>query len=480
MTTTPNSIPPNAPDDGTTHYVLGTAGHIDHGKTSLIRALTGVDTDRLPEEKRRGMTIELGFAELKSDGVSFGIVDVPGHERFVKTMVAGATGIDLALIVVAADDSVMPQTTEHVDILHLLGVTRAVIAVTKIDVVEPDMVDFVVEDVRELISGTPLQGSPICPVSSITGQGLDQLKASILQVSSGVSAGPSHNPFRMYVDRVFTVQSRGTIVTGSVRRGFVSSGDALEHWPGGQSCRVRDMQAHGRGRPSLQCGQRAALNLIGIDRDHVKRGSELATPGYLEPSHMIDVKLHCLPSHSRPVKKAGIVRLELGTMEIPARVVMPDREKLNPGESSYAQLRSGQAVTVTYGQRFIVRDENASRTIGGGLVLRPTSRRRRGNPEDERRRLDLLETGDQADRVEEVLRFAGFAQLSDLQICARSGVELEALPDIRERLKKEKRWGRVEGTEVYIVPAAPRRPDQKTGAMAPALPTKPTRRCRGG
>jgi len=440
--------------DGARHYVLGTAGHIDHGKTSLIRALTGTDTDRLPEEQRRGMTIELGFAELKLDDVTFGIVDVPGHERFVRTMVAGATGIDLALIVVAADDSVMPQTKEHVDILHLLGVSRGVVAVTKIDTVEPDMVDLVVEEVSELLDGTPLQDAPIERVSSITGEGIDKLKASINQVSRRVPRGPTGNPFRMFVDRVFALQGRGTVVTGSVQRGAVASGDTLQHFPGGETCRVRDMQAHGVSETTLGSGQRAALNLSGIDRDHIRRGSELAAPGYLQPSHMIDAKLHCLPSHSKGIRSACTVRMELGTTEQPVRVVLLEGGVLLPDESAYAQLRCGETITVTYGQRFIIRDETASRTIGGGLVLRPVSRRRRRAVSEERGSLTKLETGDDDDRVEEALRFAGFTQLTDLQVCARAGVELDGLADIYARLERNKRWVTLKGTDVRIVPAA--------------------------
>ncbi|MGB2984602.1 MAG: selenocysteine-specific translation elongation factor [Phycisphaerae bacterium] len=451
------TAPPLHPTTGTgvtRHFILGTAGHIDHGKTALIKALTGVDTDRLPEERRRGMTIELGFAGLTIGGNHFGIVDVPGHERFVRTMVAGATAIDIALIVVAADDSVMPQTTEHVEILHLLGVHRGVVAVTKIDTVDTEMVELVVDEVRELLSCTPLEDAPIYSVSSTTGAGVEELKRAIGSIAENIETKRSRAPFRMALDRVFTVQGRGTVVTGSVLRGEVSEGDTLEVWPGGETCRVRDLQTHGVHYDRLARGQRAALNLSGIDRDQVQRGAELATPGYLQPSRMIDVRLQCLSSYGRPLKSTSVVRFEIGTAEVPARIVLLEGGVLEAGASGYAQMRSGEPLTVVHGQRFIIRDENATRTIGGGIVLRPVASRRRRNLSTELDGLQRLETGDAAERVEQVLRLAGFTRPTDLQVCARASIELEELPDILDRLRAERRWVPVTGTEAHAVPAA--------------------------
>jgi selenocysteine-specific elongation factor len=450
---TENAAASSAPEKRARNFVLGTAGHIDHGKTSLIKALTGTDTDRLPEEQRRGMTIELGFAQLVLGDVCFGIVDVPGHERFVRTMVAGATGIDMALIVVAADDSVMPQTVEHVDVLHLLGITNAVVAVTKIDTVDEDMVELVVEEVRELLAGTPLADSAVCPVSSVTGAGLDGVRAALEAASAKLSPSPTAPPFRMCVDRVFTVAGRGTVVTGSVTRGQVASGDTLETWPGLKTCRVRDLQAHGIERERLGSGQRAALNLSGVDREQLRRGAELATPGYLKPAKMLDVELTCLTSHGKPLKSTSKVRLELGTVEHPVRVVLLGQNVLEPGASAFAQLRCGEPVVATYGQRFIIRDETAVRTIGGGVVLRPLSRRRRGDPTQELDALERLKTGEEADRVEDVLYRAGFGSVTDLDMCARAGVELDALPDILDALRAAKRWIPIPETEMYVVPA---------------------------
>ena len=436
------------------HHILGTAGHIDHGKTLLVRALTGIDTDRLPEEQRRGMTIELGFAELTIKDLRFGVVDVPGHERFVRMMVAGATGIDMALIVVAADDSVMPQTIEHVEILNLLGVRRGVVAITKTDLVEDELVELVAEEVSSLLAGTPFEHAPVCPVSSTTGAGLGVLRQAIIDVARDLGTTSSPPPFRLAVDRVFTVPGRGTVVTGSALRGTVAAGEALEVWPGGVTCRVRGLQSHGVQREALTHRQRVAINISGIDRQQVRRGSELATPGYLQPSGMLDVRLECLSSSARPLKSTSIVRLGIGTTEVPARVVLAEGGALQSGETACGQLRSGEPITATYGQRFIVRDEAATRTIGGGIVLRPIGRRKHRDAATRIEALRRLETGDAADRVEEVLRVAGFVTPTDLQTCARAGVELAELPGIRDRLRAEQRWVPVAGTGVHAVPAA--------------------------
>jgi selenocysteine-specific elongation factor len=437
----------------TRHYILGTAGHIDHGKSSLVKALTGVDPDRLPEERRRGMTIELGFAELAIGSARFGIVDVPGHERFVRTMVAGASGIDVAMLVVAADDSVMPQTIEHVEILKLLGVRRGVVALTKTDLVDNDMVGFVREEIVALLAGSALERAEIVPVSAMTGHGLDELKQAILRAAQRAPLSPTDGPFRMAVDRVFAVQGRGTVVTGSALRGSIGVGDSLEAWPAGESCRVRDLQTYGTHRDRLHRGQRCAINLIGIDREKLERGAELATPHYLQPSRLIDVRLTCLASAHRPLKSTGVVRLEIGTAETLARVVLLDRKNLEPGASAYAQLRSSTPITSTYGQCFILRDENATRTIGGGVVLRPSARRRHRNPDIEVLGLQRLETGDAADRVEEVLRQAGFNQPADLRLAALAGVEPAEVPDILAELKRSKRWVPLPETDMHVVPA---------------------------
>ncbi len=434
------------------HLILGTAGHIDHGKTSLVRALTGTDPDRLPEEKRRGMTIELGFAELAIGDLRFGVVDVPGHERFVRTMVAGATGIDIALLVVAADDSVMPQTVEHVAILGLLGVRRMVVALTKVDMVEPDMAELAAAEVEELLASTAFAGSRICPVSSATGQGLNGLRAAIA-ASADIAPPPPDRPFRLCVDRVFTLAGRGTVVTGSVLRGRVEAGESLEVFPGGLACRVRDLHSHGSERSAVAGGQRAAINLGGIDRDQVERGAELATPGYLTPSRVLDVALHALASAERPLRSTRVVHLCIGTVEAPVRVVLLDRQELGPGESAFAQLRCGRYLTAAFGQRFILRDASGARTLGGGTVLRPVARRRRSGAQQEAAALARLQGGSPADRLEDVLAHAGFHAPTDLQLAARTGVELADLPAVRAALRSEGRLVPLPGGHGEVVPA---------------------------
>ena len=448
----PSATRPTEPGD-VRHLILGTAGHIDHGKTTLIEALTGTNTDRLPEEKRRGMTIELGFAELALGELRFGVVDVPGHERFVRMMVAGATGIDVALLVVAADDSVMPQTIEHAEILHLLGVRQCVVAVTKIDAVEPDLVELVAEEVRSLLDPTPLAGSAVCPVSAVAGRGLSELKQALHAAADEVPDGVTQGPFRLPVDRVFTVAGRGTVVTGSVSRGRVHVGESVEVWPGGLTARVRGLQTHGVDREWVARGQRAALNLSQVERSALARGAELASVGFLQESRMLDVRVECLASQRSPLKSTMTVRLGVGTKETPARLVTVTGAPVPPGESAYAQLRCGEPIAATYGQRFILRDENAVRTIGGGVVLRPVARRRRLAAEVELAALQEVEHGDAAARVEDALRQAGVQRPTDLHLCSQAGVEPGALPAVLDQLRREQRYVPVGGTDVYLVPA---------------------------
>ena len=292
----------------TTDLILGTAGHIDHGKTSLIRALTGTDTDRLPEEKKRGITIELGFAELTIDEFRFGIVDVPGHEKFVRQMLAGATGMDLALLVVAADDSVKPQTREHLDVLRILDLPAGVIALTKCDMAEDDWIELVAEEVRELVRDTFLQEAPLVHTSASTGMGLDELKRVIRQTAASTySQLPSieNAPFRMAIDRAFTIEGHGTVVTGSVASGQATVGDQLVIEPGEIEVRIRGVQNHDRITESVIRGQRAAINLAGIHREDVTRGHELISPGYLVSSKLVTAEIQMLPHATRPLKNRG-------------------------------------------------------------------------------------------------------------------------------------------------------------------------------
>ncbi|REJ95135.1 MAG: selenocysteine-specific translation elongation factor [Planctomycetota bacterium] len=366
------------------HLVLGTAGHIDHGKTSLIRALTGVDCDRLPEERARGITIDLGFTSLDLGEVQFGVVDVPGHERFVHNMVAGATGIDLALLVIACDDSVMPQTVEHLAILDLLGIRAGVIALTKRDLVDDEHFALVREEVEELVSGTFLENAPVVPVASTTGLGLEHLRAALIDAARNVvdegdsdrlNGGGDARPFRMPVDRAFTLAGHGTVVTGTVRSGATHTGETLQLLPASLDVRIRSLQTHGVDSEAAGAGRRTAVNLAGVKLDDVARGDELTTPGCFEPTRRLLVKLQTLATEKRPLKHRQLVRLHVAAREVTARI-MTDGEPLGPGAEGYAVVKCASPVIAEYGQKFILRRLSPVETIGGGRVLATDNRRR--------------------------------------------------------------------------------------------------------
>ena len=363
----------------TTDLILGTAGHIDHGKTSLIHAITGVDCDRLPEEQERGITIELGFAALELGDYRLGIVDVPGHERFVRNMLAGATGMDVVLLVVAADDSVKPQTREHLEILRLLNFDAGVIAVTKCDLVEPDWIDLVEEEIRELVAGTALEHAPIVRTSAETRQGMDRLREELAVAAAEATRSRRLRlidaPFRMAIDRSFTVAGYGTVVTGSVNSGRTKVGDELAIEPGGVRVRVRGVQNHTRVVDEVHRGQRAAVNLAGIRHGEIRRGQELSSPGHLVPSRILTVSLSLLDTAPRSLKNRSRVRVHVGTAELLGRVSLLDRDKLEPGEDAPAQLRLNQSAVTIWGQPFVVRSESPVTTIGGGRVLNPNAQR---------------------------------------------------------------------------------------------------------
>ncbi len=457
------------------HLLLGTAGHIDHGKTTLVRVLTGTDTDRLPEEKARGMTIELGFAALEvgragGEAVRFGIVDVPGHERFVRTMVAGATGIDMVLLVVAADDSVMPQTREHVDILKLLNVRRGVVAITKCDLVDPEMPALVEEEVRELLAGSPLASAPIVPVSAHTGVGLDVLREALLAEAGQIEVRRTSGIFRLPIDRVFTVHGRGTVVTGSALSGTVTVGQALELLPARIPCRVRGLQTHSDNADLLHDGQRVAVNLAGIGREQIDRGDELATVGYLTPSEYLDVEITALSANAKALRHLQNVRLCMGTGECLVRLRLlgggsgSNRGRrvfgLAPGDRGFAQLQSERPVVAEWHQRFILRDETDSRTVGGGLVLRPVSRRLQRADAADIDGLGVLRSGDATARLEEIIRFArvgrfakGRGQLDELSIASAAGISAEAIAPLLDQLIGQGRV-RLLGDQGLLVPLA--------------------------
>jgi len=388
--------------------ILGTAGHIDHGKTALVKALTGVDTDRLPEEKRRGITIELGFAELPLGPFRLGIVDVPGHERFVRNMLAGATGIDLALLVVAADESVKPQTREHLEILKLLRLTCGVIALTKCDLPEPDWLDLVEEEVREFVAGTFLADAPLVRTSAVTGLGLDDLRAALQRAAERAAdslRSRQTGQFRMAIDRAFSIAGHGTVVTGSVLSGAAKVGDELDIEPGALRVRVRGLQNHGRSVGEVHRGQRAAINLAGVHHEQLGLGHELAAPGHLVPSQRLTVRLNVVRSAPRPLKNRARVRLHLGTAELMARVVLLDRDVLVPGDWAPAQVFFSQPAVTTWGQPFVVRSESPVTTIGGGEVLDPDAPKLRRGQEQTLRQLADLGADDPLRRTSAALYF---------------------------------------------------------------------------
>jgi selenocysteine-specific elongation factor len=357
--------------------VVGTAGHIDHGKTALVRRLTGVDTDRLPEEKKRGISIDLGFAPLVTPaGVHVGIVDVPGHERFVKNMLAGVGGIDLVLLVIAADEGVMPQTREHLAIVQLLAVARGIVVLTKSDLVEREWSDEVARDVRKLLAGGPLAEAPIVEFSAVTGAGQAELLAAMDAALTAVPGRAADAPARLPVDRVFTVEGFGTVVTGTLWRGVVRTGDSLELLPGGHAVRVRRVQVHGVTVEEARAGQRTAVALHGVAKEQVARGDWLVAPGSLGASSVLDVRFELLSDYPREWKAATRVRFHLGASEIIGRLVLLEGSGLAPGGSALAQLRLEKPAVPARGDRFVIRAYSPSRTVGGGTVIEPAASKR--------------------------------------------------------------------------------------------------------
>jgi len=352
--------------------ILGTAGHIDHGKTSLIKAVTGTDTDRLKEEKQRGITIELGFASIDlPSGRHVGIVDVPGHEKFVKNMVAGATGIDIVAMVIAADEGVMPQTREHMEICTLLGICHGLKVITKIDLVDEEWLELAMEDVQEFIAGTFLEDAPMVTVSSATGLGIPEFVAALDELSSSIPERAASGLFRLPVDRVFTMKGFGTVITGTLTSGHVQTGDSVMLYPSGITSRVRGIQVLNQSVEKAGAGMRTAINFQGLGKSSVSRGDVLSTPNALIPSYMVDVSLTFLASNKKPAGNRTRVRFHTGTSEVPGILILLDREELAPGDSIVAQLRLDAPLALVKDDRFVIRSYSPVRTIGGGRVLNP-------------------------------------------------------------------------------------------------------------
>lgn len=405
------------------NLILGTAGHIDHGKTSLVKSLTGVDTDRLPEEKARGITIELGFAGLDlPGGIHFGIVDVPGHEKFVRTMVAGVGGIDLVMLVIAADEGVMPQTREHLDICQLLGVKKGVVALTKCDLVDPDWLDLVVEEVREFLAGSFLEDAPVIPVSSRTGSGIERLRNELVLISGDLEQKRSEGPYRLPVDRVFTLAGFGTVVTGTLLSGTVALGDEADILPSALPCRIRGIQAHGAKVETGEAGSRLALNLQGVDHYQVRRGDVVVPKGVYHTTRIVDVYLNQLASAPRSLKHRSVLRLHSSTYEVSATVILFDRAALAPGESSYAQLRLARSVLLLNGDPFVLRTSSPSATVAGGRILDPSPPGRRRRSLEALELLGNLSAGTESSIISGMVSGSILSGITHAEIAARSGI----------------------------------------------------------
>lgn len=405
------------------HLILGTAGHIDHGKTTLVKALTGIDCDRLPEEKARGITIELGFAHLElPGGICFGIVDVPGHERFVRTMVAGVGGMDLVMLVIAADEGIMPQTREHLEICQLLGVRRGLVALTKRDLVDDDWLALVTEEVREYLVGSFLDGAPIVPVSSRTGTGLALLKEELARLAMGVEEKRGDGPFRLPIDRVFTVAGFGTVVTGTLLSGTVRTGDEVELLPASLASRVRGVQTHGAKTDTASAGQRVAVNLQGVEHSEVSRGDIVVPRGVFRTTRAVDVRLDYLPSAPRELKHRATLRLHSATYEVAAQVILLDRNTLRPGDSAYARLRLKGPVLLLPGDPFVLRSYSPQATVGGGRVLDPAPTRHRRRSAEAVALLHALDGGADQEKVRLLVAESLFSGVPLDELLVRSGL----------------------------------------------------------
>ncbi len=413
--------------------IMGTAGHIDHGKTQLVKAITGIDTDRLKEEKERGITIDLGFAYLDlPHGGRLGIIDVPGHERFVRNMLAGATGIDFVLLVIAADEGVMPQTREHLDIVTLLGIERGIVALTKIDMVEPDWLDLVQDDVRAYLQRTPLANAPILPVSSRTGAGLPNLIAAIQSMTRAIPPRVSGALFRLPVDRIFTIKGFGTVVTGTVISGSINEGEMIEIVPRELTAKIRGIEVHDLKVGSAHAGQRSALNLQGISKEDVERGDVIAPPGALSPWTRVEARYDHLPHSPWTLANRTRVRVHIGTQEVIARVTPLDRVEIRPSDSSLIQLFLESPIVALPGDRFVIRSFSPVQTVGGGVILSLTDRKSKRFSEKVIDRLEAIAQGAPEEALTALIQEASITGLSRDAIA----VKLPSVGGIPELLGK--------------------------------------------
>lgn len=423
------------------NVIIGTAGHVDHGKTSLIKAMTGIDADRLMEEKKRGITIDLGFAYMDlANGERVGIVDVPGHERFIRNMLSGAGGVDIALLVVAADEGVMPQTKEHLDILSLLHIGCGVVAVTKTDMVDSDWLELMLEDLKAYLSGSFLQHAAIIPVSAKTGEGIDDLKEEIARLVQSVQVKNTSVPFRLPIDRVFSKQGFGTVITGTLIEGSLSEGDDVHIYPKCLESKVRSIQVHGSDVKTAYAGQRVAVNLLKVKTEDIQKGAVLAKPHSMELSGLLDVKLRVLKEAQRDIRTGSRVHFYQGSSEGLAKVILLDEtEKLLPGEEGFAQLLLDESIACKSGDPFVLRFYSPLATIGGGVILDASPKKHKKGAGEALKKLALMSGSDPKGLVEGlVLENSRFA-VGIKALAAKSGLSEDTTrQNIEELIKNDK------------------------------------------
>ena len=421
------------------NIIIGTAGHIDHGKTTLIKALTGRNTDRWEEEQRRGITIDLGFTwfDLKN-GDRVGIIDVPGHEKFINNMVAGVVGMDLVMLVVAADEGIMPQTREHMDILGLLGIKKSILVLNKCDLVDEEWLELVEEEIQEELKGTFLEGAPVVRVSSATGQGLEELTDTIIRVMADeVEEKDTQTIPRLPIDRVFTLSGFGTIITGTLISGTISKEDVLEMYPIGKECKIRSIQVHGQDKDKCYAGQRVAINLSNIKKKEIHRGCVIAPKNSMKNTDLLDVKLSVLPDSMRIVTNHERLHLYTGTSEILCRAVLLDKEEIGPGESGLVQLRLEEEIALKRGDRFVVRFYSPMETIGGGVVLEPNPVRKKRFDEKAIEELKKKESGSLADVMELHIKQHADTMITMAELAKIMAHSVDELQEYLEELKEE-------------------------------------------
>jgi len=434
------------------NVVMGTAGHVDHGKTSLIKALTGIDTDRLKEEKERGITIELGFAFLPlPNGRILGIVDVPGHEKFIKNMVAGAAGIDFVMLVVAADEGIMPQTREHVDICSLLGINQGIVALTKTDMVDEDWLSLVTDDVRAFLDKTFLQGAPIIPVSSVTGAGVPTLVSVLESMIDKIEEVTDTGLFRLPIDRVFTMKGFGTVVTGTLVSGRIGVGEEIEIQPAALRTKVRGLQVHNRPVETAESGQRTAVNLQGIDKAMIDRGNVLVAPGTFEPTRRMDVLFEYLAVNAKNLKNRTLVRFHTATSEIIARLILLEKEFIEPGERAYVQLFLESPTVVMADDRFVIRSYSPVTTIGGGIVVDPLPGKHKRNAAGPLEELARLGNGDPTEKILTIIKRAGLKGIDLPHLVIRTGIHPHQLKKVLDGHISRRQVIQVEHEPIRVV-----------------------------